>query len=239
MTAAAAVLLKGTDETDLVLLGEALRSLTDDTLGQFFPNEREPLMNSIEAAFDQPIPAREQPARMAEEIIFRFVKDIHNEDPEAMAVLDQLTARVQREQEEGQAERLETMAGLAAAGLDEGDLESVAGAAIEMVKSLRDDPVQPGEATRTVIGPRGERIVIRVVSGIAAEPDEAPIAGEHADTAEMDTSSDEENGDVTEEADPRERPIDDDPRGASDGAGSGEDDGLQAGGERSTAGEDA
>ena len=234
LLAAAATLLKGTADPDLILMGEALRSMTDDVLTQHFPNERDALLASIEAAFDRPVPPDRQPLTLANEILFAFVRDIHNEDPDAMAVLDTLTERVQREQEEA---RKEATAGLDGDGLDE--FEAVGETLGAIVRSLHDQTqAGPSETTREIIGPRGERIVIRVVSGIAAEPDEDD--DERHDTPERDDSDEETHGDDgAPDASDEQRPTDDDPRGASGGAGSGADDDLQAGEGRSVAGEDA
>ena len=229
LLAAAATLLKGTADQNLSLMGEAVRSITDDLLAAHFPDERATLLTSIEAAFDQPVPPDRQPLSIANEVLYRFVRDIHNEDPDAMAVLDTLTARVQQEQEAEATERQAALMGMAEAGLDEDDLERVGEAVGEIVRDLRDRPPGPSETTREIVGPRGERIVIRVVSGIATEPDEDDQ--ETHDTPEIDTSDEEnDDGEASEEATTdHERSPDDDAGRTGGGAGGGEDDDLQAG----------
>lgn len=149
------MLLKGQDESDLMQSGEFLHGLTGDLLDSYFPDEKAPLMASIEAAFDVPLVDGRSIESIEKKILVDFIRGINANEPTSMALLDGITDYLRQEEQEAREEQ----------AADETVDQVVA-------EIMARPPAGNGEEVREITGPNGERIVMRIISGIATEPDE-------------------------------------------------------------------
>jgi len=167
MLAATAVLMKGAPDDELIQAGDFLHGLTGDLMDMFFADEKAGLMRSIEMAFDEPLAPGFAVESVEKKVLIDFVRGINMGDKTALALLDAITQYLNQEAEERAADNAITL----------GEVD-------EVVRSIATDPPPDGESVREITGPNGERIIMRIISGYAAEPDEDDP--ERHDTAEDD-----------------------------------------------------